>query len=112
MDFGILVFQSKSHIEMFLDHASKLDTTGIEWEVLAENILLITKTQSVPPESWGQFKSAGFKSICNDWISTWHEEKELRDIHLNELVKNKYPFVEVFWGDNACIVSSDDDIQY
>lgn len=106
MEFGILIFQTDDHVELFLTESEKLKVEGIDLEKLAKNILLVTRTKGVSPEDWGRFKSVGFRKICGNWVSNWHEEKELRDGFIETAQENGQPFVEAFWGDNACIVAT------
>ena len=107
MNFGILVFQSADALQKFERQSQTIENCGIESEQLAENILLITKGRNVDPAVWGRYRSSGFRKVCGDWISTWHEDKELRDRFLKSKCDTDLPFVEAYWGDNACVISED-----
>ena len=107
MEFGILVFESGEHANLFMKASRRLEVEGIESERLAPNVLLVTRTQFVSLEDWGKFRSAGFQQVCGSWISNWHEEKELRDQFIVNSRESDLPFIEAFWGDNACVIGQE-----
>jgi hypothetical protein len=104
MDFEILVFRNEHELQLFVNTSDPLLTPGLSRRILSSTVLLITKEETEAPENWGQYRSAGWQTICGDWVPCWHQTIGLHDDRRSRLNENQVPYVEVFRGEDLVIV--------
>ena len=104
MDYIILVFTSRDVTQKFLRAATQGISGGIEWENLAENVVLVTWDEHVSSERASAFASIGFQSIIGEWAPVWFEHKELLDEFLQQIKPTEAEYVRAFYGGDLKVI--------
>lgn len=105
MEFSILVFQSASHLQKFIEKSGLYRGVGISQCQASDHILFSWRDETVDGDAWARYHSAGFEAVVGKWVPVWHDDKQGRDALMEECREKGARFVEAYWGKAKLIIS-------